>query len=375
MTAPELKQTPLNAAHRRLGARMVDFGGWDMPVQYPLGTVEEHLRTRTRAGLFDVSHMGEIDVRGADAIAFVNRLCSNDAAKLVDGQAQYSALTTPEGTVIDDLLVYRFNAERLLLVVNASTTEKDWDWIKSHHRDEQVELRNVSADYCQLALQGPDALGILQPLTDVPLSEIKYYHFREGTVDSIPAIVSRTGYTGEDGFEVYAAADKAERLWERILDAGNMGTPEGVAPCGLAARNTLRLEAAMALYGHEIDETTTLLEANLGWICKLNKGDFIGRERLARQKEEGVKRKLVGFEMTERGIARDGQEVLVNGERVGHVTSGSPAPYLKKNIGLAYVPTEHANEGQTIQVDVRGRSVEARIVKTPFYKREKNETK
>jgi aminomethyltransferase len=371
LSAPDLKQTPLNAAHRRSGARMVDFGGWDMPVQYPLGTVEEHLRTRTHAGLFDVSHMGEIDVRGRDAIAFVNRLCSNDAAKLVDGQAQYSALTTPEGTVIDDLLVYRFAQDRLLLVVNAGTTEKDWDWIKSHHRDEAVELKNVSADYCQIALQGRDAVSILQPLTDVPLSEVKYYHFREGMVDNVPAIVSRTGYTGEDGFEVYAAADKAEQLWDRILDAGRAGTPEGVAPCGLAARNTLRLEAAMALYGHEIDETTTLLEANLGWICKLNKGDFIGRERLAQQKEEGIKRRLVGFEMKERGIARDGQDVIINGERAGNVTSGSPAPFLKKNIGLAYVPVEHANEGQAIEIDVRGRAVAAEIVKTPFYKREK----
>jgi aminomethyltransferase len=375
LTALELKQTPLNAAHRRLGARMVDFGGWDMPVQYPLGTVEEHLRTRTRSGLFDVSHMGEIDVRGTDAIAFVNRLCSNDAAKLVDGQAQYSALTTPEGTVIDDLLVYRFAQDHLLLVVNATTTDKDWDWIKSHHAGETVELRNVSSDYCQIALQGPDALRILQPLTNVPLAEIKYYHFREGTVDGVQSIVSRTGYTGEDGFEVYAAAERAEQLWEKILDAGQTGTPEGVAPCGLAARNTLRLEAAMALYGHEIDETTTLLEANLGWICKLNKGEFTGRERLARQKEEGIKQKLVGFEMAERGIARDGQDVLIGGERRGRVTSGSPAPFLKKNIGLAYVPVEFANEGQSIQIDVRGRPVEASIVKTPFYKREKNETK
>jgi aminomethyltransferase len=372
LTALELKQTPLNAAHRRQGGRMVDFGGWDMPVQYPLGTVEEHLRTRTHAGLFDVSHMGEIDVIGADAIPFVNRLCSNDAAKLVDGQAQYSALTTPAGTVIDDLLVYRFAPDHLLLVVNAGTTEKDWEWIKSHHDDEAVELRNVSAEYCQLALQGPEALGILQTLTDVPLQEIKYYHFREGKVDGVPAIISRTGYTGEDGFEVYAAAERAEQLWERILDAGKSGTPEGVAPAGLAARNTLRLEAAMALYGHEIDETTTLLEANLGWICKLNKGDFIGRERLAQQKAEGIKRKLVGFEMTERGIARDGQEVLINDERLGNVTSGSPAPYLKKNIGMAYVPVEHANEGQAIQIDVRGRPVQAQIVKTPFYKRNKN---
>ncbi len=374
MIAPDLKQTPLNALHRRTGGRMVDFGGWDMPVQYVAGTVEEHLRTRTHAGLFDVSHMGEIDVRGADAIPFVNRLVSNDAAKLVDGQAQYSAITTPEGTVVDDLLVYRFAADHLLLVVNASTTEKDWDWIASHKRDEQVELRNVSADYCQIALQGPDAISILQPLADVPLDEIKYYHFREGKVDGVASIISRTGYTGEDGFEVYAASEKAEQLWNRFLEAGKSGTPEGVIPCGLAARNTLRLEAAMALYGHEIDETTTLLEANLGWICKLNKGDFTGRERLARQKEEGVRQRLVGFEMTERGIARDGQDVLVEGERRGRVTSGSPAPFLKKNVGLAYVPTEYAEVGREIQIDVRGREVGARIVKTPFYKREKNET-
>jgi aminomethyltransferase len=369
LTAPALKQTPLNAAHRRMGARMVDFGGWDMPVQYPAGTVEEHLRTRTHAGLFDVSHMGEIDVRGSDSTAFVNRLCSNDASKLIDGQAQYSALTTPEGTVIDDLLVYRFAPDHLMLVVNASTTEKDWEWIASHRGDEAVELRNVSADYCQLALQGPDALRILQTLTDTPLDEIKYYHFRKGAVAGVPAILSRTGYTGEDGFEVYAAAAAAEQLWDKILDAGKAGMPEGVAACGLAARNTLRLEAAMALYGHEIDETTTLLEANLGWICKLNKGDFIGREALAKQKEEGVRQRLVGFEMTERGIARDEQDVLVDGERKGRVTSGSPAPFLKKNIGLAYVPVEYAKEGQEIEIDVRGRAVGARIVPTPFYKR------
>ena len=370
-----LKQTPLNAAHRRMGGRMVDFGGWDMPVQYPLGTVEEHLRTRTRTGLFDVSHMGEIDVRGADAIPFINRLCSNDVTKLVDGQAHYSALTTPAGTVVDDLLVYRFGPEHLMLVVNASTTEKDWDWINEHLTGEAVELKNVSADYCQIALQGPDALGILQQLTAMPLAEIKYYHFRNGEVDGVPSIISRTGYTGEDGFEVYAAADQAERLWNRILDAGQYDTPEGVVPCGLAARNTLRLESAMALYGHEIDETTTLFEANLGWICKLNKGDFTGREALARQKAEGVKRRLVGFEVTERGIARDEQDVLIDGARVGRVTSGSPAPYLKKNIGLAYVPAEYAHEGQQFEIDVRGRLVGARVVATPFYKRERGATK
>jgi aminomethyltransferase len=368
-TAPQLKRTPLNNAHRQLGGRMVDFGGWDMPVQYPAGTIEEHLRTRTHAGLFDVSHMGEIDVRGGDAIAFVNRLTSNDVTKLVDGQAQYSALTTPSGTVIDDLLVYRLAEDHLLLVVNAGTTDKDWEWIKSHHGGEAVELRNASAEYCQLALQGPDAESILQPLTDVPLSEIKYYHFRPGTVDGVSGIVSRTGYTGEDGFEVYAPADRAEQLWNKILDAGNTSAPTGVLPCGLAARNTLRLEAGMALYGHEIDETTTLLEANLGWICKLDKGDFIGREALAQQKEAGIKRRLVGFEVTERGIARDEQDVLVDNEKVGRVTSGSPAPFLKKNIGMAYVPVEHASVGQDIKIDVRGKLVGARIVKTPFYKR------
>jgi len=369
--AVNLKRTTLNDAHRRMGGRMVDFGGWDMPVQYPAGTVAEHLRTRTRAGLFDVSHMGEIDVRGTDAIAFVNGLASNDASKLIDGQAQYSALTTPQGTVIDDLLVYRFAADHLLLVVNAGTTEKDWDWIKSHHTNQAVELQNVSADFCQLALQGPDAVRILQTLTDVPLAEIKYYHFQEGKVDGVSGIISRTGYTGEDGFEVYAAAEKAEQLWNKILDAGAFGTDDGVLPCGLAARNTLRLEAGMALYGHEIDDTTTLLEANLGWICKLNKGDFIGRDALAKQKEAGTAKRLAGFEVTERGIARDDQEVLVDGQRVGRVTSGSPAPFLKKNIGMAYLPTEYVNEGREIQIDVRGRLVGARIVPTPFYKREK----
>src|SRR6476659_594418 len=293
-----------------MGGRMVDFGGWDMPVQYPAGTIEEHLRTRRHAGLFDVSHMGEIEVRGADAIALVNYLVSNDASKLIDGQAQYSALTTPEGTVVDDLLVYRFAGDNLLLVVNAGTTEKDWDWITAHKKDGAATFKNVSSDYCQLALQGPDAIGILRKLTDVPLAEIKYYHFTEGQVDGVPAIVSRTGYTGEDGFEVYAASDKAEKIWNKLLDAGNYGSEAGVLPCGLAARNTLSLEAGMALYGHEINEETTLLEANLSWICKLKKGDFIGRDALAKQKETGIRRRLVGFEVTERGVARDDQEVV-----------------------------------------------------------------
>jgi len=374
VTAPalELKKTTLNDVHRQLGGRMVEFGGWDMPVQYPAGTVSEHLRTRTHAGLFDVSHMGEIDVRGPDAIPFVNRLVSNDATILTDGQAQYSALTTPQGTVIDDLLVYRFAEDHLLLVVNAGTTEKDWDWISSHHGTENVQLRNASAEYCQIAIQGPDALSILQQITTVPLDEIKYYHFTEDKVDSVPAIISRTGYTGEDGFEVYAAAEKAEQLWNRILEAGKYGEEYGVLPCGLAARNTLRLEAGMCLYGHEIDDTTTLLEANLGWICKLKKGDFIGRETLQKQKDDGIKRKLIGFEVTDRGIARDGQEILIDGQRVGKVTSGSPAPFLKKNIGMGYVPAEFAVEGKAIEIDVRGRLVKAQVVPLPFYKRPKN---
>jgi len=373
VTAPalDLKKTSLNDAHRSMGGRMVEFGGWDMPVQYSAGTMTEHLRTRTHAGLFDVSHMGEIVVRGADAIPFVNRLASNDAGKLVDGQAQYSALTTSEGTVIDDLLVYRFGEDDLLLVVNAGTTDKDWDWIKSHHGNENVELRNASSEYCQIALQGPDAISILRKLTEVPLAEIKYYHFLEGQVDGVKSIVSRTGYTGEDGFEVYAAPDKAEQLWNKMLDAGNFGSDQGVLPCGLAARNTLRLEAGMCLYGHEIDEQTTLLEANLGWITKLNKGDFIGREALAKQKEDGIKRKLIGFEVTDRGIARDDQDIFINGERIGKVTSGSPAPFLKKNIGMGYVPREFANVGQAIEIDVRGKMVGGQIVPLPFYKRAK----
>jgi len=370
-TAPQLKKTPLNNAHRQLGGRMVDFGGWDMPVQYPAGTIEEHLRTRTHAGLFDVSHMGEIDVRGRDAIAFVNRITSNDVTKLIDGQAQYTALTTPEGTVIDDLLVYRFSEDHLFLVVNAGTTEKDWEWIQSHHAGESVELNNVSAEYCQLALQGPEALSILQKLTAEPLTEIKYYHFTTGQVDNVDGIISRTGYTGEDGFEFYAAAAEGERLWNKILDAGNLGSADGILPAGLGARNTLRLEAGMALYGHELTEATTLLEANLGWICKLDKGDFIGRETLARQKESGLKRKLVGFEVTERGIARDDYDVVINDQRVGKVTSGSPAPYLKKNIGFAYLPIEFTNVGQEIKIDVRGRLIGAQVIKTPFYKRQK----
>lgn len=395
MTDENLKRTPLNAVHRELGGRMVDFGGWDMPVQYPAGVIEEHMRTRTRAGLFDVSHMGEIWVEGADAIEFVNRLTTNDVTKLTDGQAHYSTLTREDGGVVDDLLVYRFSDDKLLLVVNAGTTEKDWEWITSHLPGGKpsgsegvltagavssaenplptgrVSARNASGEFCQIAVQGPDAVGIVQKLTETDLSAIKYYHFEEGVVDGVECIISRTGYTGEDGFEIYADPRFAEQLWNKIMETGNYGSDDGILPCGLAARNTLRLESAMSLYGHELDDDITPYEANLGWITKLQKGDFIGSDALAMQKEAGVTRKIAGFEMTEPGIARDGYDVYVGEEKVGTVTSGSPAPFLKKNIGLAFLPPEFANVGQEIRIDVRGKHLRAKVVPTPFYKREK----
>ena len=368
MSTENLKKTPLNAVHRDLGGKMVDFGGWDMPVQYTAGVIAEHLATRENAGLFDVSHMGEIWVEGEDAIAFVNKLTTNDVTKLVDGQAHYSALTNDSGGVVDDLLVYRFDFDKLLLVVNASTTDKDWDWITSHVADENITLTNASADYCQIAVQGPRALEIAQKFTDVNLSEIKYYHFTVDKFDGVDAIISRTGYTGEDGFEIYAPADQAVRIWNDLMEAG---AEYGILPCGLAARNTLRLESAMSLYGHELSDEISPLEAGLGWICKINKGDFVGREHLAKLKEEGLKRKLVGFEMVDKGIARDEMDIYVGDEKVGVVTSGSPAPFLKKNIGLAFLPIEFAKTGQEITIDVRGRKLAATVIPTPFYKREK----
>lgn len=368
MSTENLKKTPLNAAHRALGGKMVDFGGWDMPVQYPAGVIEEHIATRTRAGLFDVSHMGEIWVEGPDAIPFVNRITTNDVTKLVDGQAHYSALPNEDGGVVDDLLVYRFADDRLLLVVNAGTTDKDWEWINKNKGNENILLRNASSDYCQIAIQGPKAVEILQKLTENDLAPIGYYHFTEGKVDGVDAIISRTGYTGEDGFEVYAAADRAEQLWNKLLETGK---EHGILPCGLAARNTLRLESAMSLYGHELSDEISTLEANLGWITKLQKGDFIGRDQIAALKESGLTRKLIGFEMKEPGIARDGFDIYVGDEKVGVVTSGSPAPFLKKNIGLAFLPPEFANVGQEIRIDVRGKRLAAEVVPTPFYKRER----
>jgi aminomethyltransferase len=339
MSDENLKRTPLNKAHRDLGGRMVDIGGWDMPVQYPAGVLVEHMRCRTRSGLFEVSLRGEIWVNGPGAIPFVNRLTTNDVTKLVDGQAHYSALPNENGGVVDDLLVYRFAEDKLFLVVNAGTTEKDWEWISSHKTGEDdVELTNAASEFCQIAVQGPDATGIVQELTDTDLSAIKYYHFTEGTVDGVKSIISRTGYTGEDGFEVYAGPEFADQLWAKMLETGGYGSADGILPCGLAARNTLRLEAAMSLYGHELDDDISTLEANLGWITKLDKGDFIGRDALVAQKESGLKRKIAGFEMLEPGIARDGFDIYVDGQKAGYVTSGSPAPFLKKNIGLYRAP-------------------------------------
>ena len=371
MTDAALKKTPLNRLHRELGGKMVDFGGWDMPVQYTAGVIEEHMRTRTAAGLFDVSHMGEIWVEGTDAIAFVNGLTTNDVTKLADGQAQYSALTNEDGGVVDDLLVYRFGPEKLLLVVNASTTDKDWEWIVSHKNSSDIVLTNASADYCQIAVQGPNAVSILQPLTDVNLDEIKYYWFTTGKVDGVESIISRTGYTGEDGFEIYAAPEFAEQLWNKFLEAGKYGDEQGILPAGLAARNTLRLESGMSLYGHELADNISPLEAGLGWITKPQKGEFVGREAITELKEQGLARKLVGFEMIDRGIARDGFDVYVNDEKIGYVTSGSPAPFLKKNIGLAFVPTAFANIGQELKIDVRGKLLTAAVIETPFYRRKK----
>jgi aminomethyltransferase len=363
----EIKRTPLNEVHRALGAKMVEFAGWDMPIQYE-GTMPEHLTVRSAAGLFDVGHMGEIEIHGRDALNLVQKLTCNDASKLQDNQIQYSGLMTDRGTFVDDLLVHRFNVEHFFLCVNASNTEKDFDWIKSHAGDLEVEVFNTSDNYFQVALQGPVSIEILQNLTDVNLSAIKYYWFTKGAIAGVPVLISRTGYTGEDGFEIYGPPEEAVQVWNKIFDRGRS---MGLVPAGLAARNTLRLEAAMMLYGHDIDDTTTVLEADLGWILKLGKGEFLGREALAKQKEEGIGRKIVGFEVLDKAPVRDGYSVIVEDKIVSHVTSGSPSPLLKKNIGLTYLPLDKTKAGEEFKIQVRGRDVVARVVETPFYKRKK----
>ncbi len=365
-TTTQLRKTALNAVHRRLKAKMVNFGGWDMPVEYS-GIVSEHMATRTAAGLFDVSHMGEIEVRGEQALELVQHVTCNDASKISIGQAQYSGLMTERGTFVDDLLVHKISDAHYLLCVNAANQDQDFEHIRAHNRT-GAQVENAGERYSQLAIQGPKALGILQRFTNVPLESVRYYHFTFGKVEGVDCLIARTGYTGEDGFEIYFAPEYSELMWAALLEAG---TEEGMLPCGLGARNTLRLEAAMCLYGHEIDETTTPWEAGLGWICKTTKGDFLGREILIQQKGKGVDRSLIGFEMQDRLIARDGCPVSIGGAPAGRVTSGSPAPYLKKNIGMAYVPAASKAPGTEITVEVRGNQAPARIVPMPFYKRAK----
>ena len=375
LPAPLLK-TPLNAAHRALKGRMVDFGGWDMPVEYPAnggGLIAEHMAVRTGVGLFDVSHMGEIQFRGPGALAAVQQITMNDAAKLADGQIQYSALLTPEGTFVDDILVYRMKADDFLLVVNATTTEKDFAWMRQQVGGQPgVSISNHSRFYAQIAVQGPKALTTLQKLTATNLSQIRNYWFVWGAVAGIPnVIISRTGYTGEDGFEIYVPSDEptAEKAWNALLEAGQEFS---IRPCGLGARNTLRLESGMSLYGHEISDQINVFEANLSRWLKLDKGSFLGREALLAVQAAGPTRKLIGLEMVERGIARDGYFVQsLSGERVGVVTSGSPAPFLKTNIALAMVPAAVAASGEDVLVEVRSNKVRAKQVTIPFYKRPK----
>jgi aminomethyltransferase len=363
-----LRKTPLNAIHRESGAKMVAFGGWDMPVEYS-GLIAEHLAVRSAAGLFDVSHMGEFEVTGPGALAFLQRVTCNDVSRLRDGQAQYSALPMPTGAPVDDVIVYRHAADRYVLVVNAANLEKDWRWLQAA-APQGCTLRDRSDELALLALQGPKAQAILQPLTALSLTDIAYYHFAEGAVAGARAVVARTGYTGEDGFELFVAADRAETVWRAVMEAGRA---HGLVPAGLGARDTLRLEARMCLYGNDMDETTTLVEAGLGWIVALGeaKGDFTGRAVLAEQKKNGPPRKLVGFEVVGKGIARHGYPVHLEGQATGAVTSGTYAPFLQKSIGLCYLPALEAEVGTEIEIDVRGRRVPAKVVPTPFYKRQR----
>ena len=365
MADQALKKTPLNAVEHELGGKMVDFGGWELPVQYS-GILEEHQAVRERAGLFDVSHMGEVTVKGPDALALLQRATCNDVSKLDDGRAQYHGLLYPTAGFVDDVLIDRNGADDYFVVVNAANADKDYEWLADAAKPMDVEVRNVSDDYAQLALQGPESEGILQPFTDIDLSAMKYYRFARGKVDGAEAIVSRTGYTGEDGFEIYVAPAYAPRIFRKLLATGD------VKPCGLGARDTLRLEARMALYGNDIDHTTTPLEAGLGWIVKLEKGEFMGRDVLRREQAEGPRRKLAGFEMVDRGIARHGYPVVDGKEEIGVVTSGTHSPTLKKAIGLAYLPLDKSASGTEITILIRGKETRARVVPTPFYKRRSN---
>lgn len=366
-TGTSLKRTPLYEQHRQLGARLVEFGGWEMPVQYS-GILDEHRAVRERAGLFDVSHMGEFGVKGAGAQAFLQQLVPNDISRLAVNQALYTQLCLPDGGVVDDLLVYRLADTDYMLVVNAGNIDKDFAWVQKQCANGEVQLTNQSYETGLIALQGPAAQAILQPLTKIDLATIKYYHCAPGVVSRSGCLISRTGYTGEDGFELYCAADDVVDLWQDLLAAGK---EHGLLPTGLGARDTLRLEAAYCLYDHELDEQTNPLEAGLGWTVKLAKGDFIGHDALAKIKADGLRRKLVGVELIERGVARGGYAIYDNERQIGALTSGAPSPTLNKNIGLGYVETALALPGKIVQIDIRGRRTVAQIVALPFYKRQK----
>lgn len=364
---PSLKRTPLYEQHQALGARLVEFGGWDMPVQYS-GIIEEHQAVRTKAGLFDVSHMGEFKVEGRDALAFLQYLVPNDVSRLAVGQALYTQLCRPDGTTIDDLLIYHLAEEQYMLVVNAANIDKDYAWIESHaQKFANVTLSNQSDTTALIALQGPLATSILQPLADIKLDEIKYYHFAPGQVSGIRCLISRTGYTGEDGFELYGPSVDAVELWQTLLEAGK---PQGLLPAGLGARDTLRLEAAYCLYGHELDDETNPLEAGLGWTVKLKKSsEFIGRGALQQAKEQGLKKRLVGIELLERGVPRSGYAIYDGEQRIGVLTSGSHGPTVQKSIGLGFVDPAHTSAGTRVQIEIRGKRVAAQVVALPFYKR------
>jgi aminomethyltransferase len=384
VTTPAVRKTALNAVHRQMGAKMVEFNGWDMPVEYPAamgcGIIAEHMAVRTGVGIFDVSHMGDIRLAGPQALEAVQHISMNDASRLAVGQAQYSALLYPEGTFVDDVIVHRLGEGEYLLVINAGTREKDFSWVRDNTRQFDCAVENLSDDFTQIAIQGPKAVDLLQKMTDANLSAVKFYWVTRGNIALVEksmrrclgnTLIARTGYTAEDGFEIYVPSDEATStwVWNRILEVGK---EFGVLPCGLGARNTLRLEGKLPLYGHEISDTINVWEAGLDRFCKMEKPEFVGRAALEKAKAAGVKRTLVGLEMTERGIARDGYKVLDGaGREIGYVTSGSPAPFLKKNIALAYVPHEFGSVGTAVKVEIRGQGVGAAVVPTPFYKRPK----
>lgn len=373
-TTPAIRKTALNAVHRQMGAKMVEFNGWDMPVEYPSagGIIAEHIAVRTGVGIFDVSHMGDIRLAGRDALAAVQHISMNDASRLAVGQAQYSAMLYPQGTFVDDVIVHRLGENDYLLVINAGTREKDFNWVGDNTRQFNCKVENLSDDFTQIAIQGPKGVNLLQKLTDADLSAVKFYWVTQATVCGLKNIlIARTGYTAEDGFEIYIPADESTSamVWNKVLEAGK---EFGAVPCGLGARNTLRLEGKLPLYGHEISESINVWEAGLDRFCKMEKSEFVGRPALESARASGVKRTLVGLEMVERGIARDGYKVLDDSaSEIGYVTSGSFAPFLKKNIALAYVPIALSAIGSAVKVEIRGQGVAARVVPTPFYKRPK----